>query len=133
MKAIGVALFGKCPAERGPGCGFDHRDARNFAQIRHGSGCPRVDFDHIGLVAFDHKLDIHQAHNMQRLGQTRCIGNNLVEGDLLDGLRWIDRHRVAGMDSRPLNMLHYPWQQAPALPIGNDIHFRFFPDDIPVH
>ena len=133
MQAARVALLRQRLAERCPGRGTDHRDARDLAEVRHGAGRAGIDFNHIRLIVFNHKLNVHQPDDFERQCKLGCIRHHLVYRFGLNRLRRIDRHRVARMHTRPLDMLHDARQQAAALSVSDHVHFRFLADQVAVH
>ena len=82
------------------------RQAGRLGDERHGAAGARIDLEHVDLAVLDRELHVHQADDLQRLGQR--LGLALDLGDDL-GRQRIGRQRaggVAGMDAGLLDMLH---------------------------
>src|SRR5581483_466710 len=129
-----VALLPQALAQHHVRGGFDHRNAGDLAQIRHGARGARIDLQHlrgIGLLIND-ELDVHQAAHFQAAGQQRSGAHDLIDDGVREGLRRIDGHAIARMDTGPLDMLHDARQQA-VLAVADHIHFDFLAEDILIH
>ena len=82
------------------------RLADGLGDKRHGARGARVDFEDVDRAVLDGELDVHQAADIQRLGQRRRLAFELVDGF---GRQRVDRQRagaVARMDAGFLDMLH---------------------------
>src|SRR5271166_69579 len=82
------------------------RHAGRLGDERHGARGARIDFEDIDDAASNRELDVHQADDVQRLGEFARLRAQLIL-DLLRQAGWGQgAARIPGVDPRLLDMLH---------------------------
>ena len=131
-KPSGVAKILQLLPHHCPGCEINHRDSRHFAQERHGAASARVNFKDIRNSIHNDELDVYEPFCAQGFSDGNAHSAHI--SDLLGANRnrWINRHGVSAMDSRPLDVLHDPRNQN-RLTIAYQIDFGFFTEKVLVN
>ena len=88
-------------------CKVNHRNSRNLAQIRNGSGCARINLNNIYFSVCNYVLNIYNSDRVKTAAESFCCFNNPLSHAVVDIRRRIDRNTVTGMYSGSLYMLHY--------------------------
>ena len=106
IQASAVAQIGQLGAQHDLGGQIHHGYASHLADIGYGAGGAGVDLDDINLPFVDNILDVDQADDIQLPGQLAGVVDDGGPDLLGEVLGRIDGDGVAGVDARPLDVLH---------------------------
>ena len=132
IQAGAVAQILQRSAQHHPAGQVYHGHAGDLADIGHRAGGTGIDLDNVQLVLIDQVLDIHQSAGAQAEGQFFGAVDDGAQHGVAEVVGGIDSDGVAGMNARPLDVLHDAGNEhIPA--VGDNVHLQLGTLHILVH
>ena len=104
--AGGQVEVGELFASHHAGRNFRHRHAGGFGDEGHGAAGPRIDFQQKDMAVLNRELNVHQADDVETLGQLFGLPAQVVQGRRVQRLGRQGTGAVAGMDAGFFDMFH---------------------------